>query len=441
MSPSMTTLYQQHLVILTTRYDNAMAHFGLDAIVLASGEKSYYFQDDHTHPFHAYSGAQQWLPFTLGADTYIVLQAGKKPTLVWPVRDDFWHAPNPVPSGDWQANWDIVSAKKTDQWCVGLPKQTAWLGPNAMPFAVACEGLKAYVDFAKAVKTDFEIHAMRQANLRGAAGHMAAKEAFLAGTSELEIHLAFLNASQQSAFQEPYPGIVGLNEHAAVLHYEHKSTAKMPASRTLLIDAGANEHGYASDITRTFTRHNDDFRALVNDLDAMEQTLCRSALSGVSFRDLHQETLVGIATLLHQHKICSLSVEAQLAKRIPQVFFPHGLGHLLGLQVHDVGGHQIDQAGTLSLPDEQAPFLRLTRTLEQNMVITIEPGVYFIPMLIDKMQAEINNHGCDMARIAHFMPYGGIRIEDNIVVKHDRPENLTREAGFSQLSPEAFGSH
>ncbi|QRV22854.1 Xaa-Pro dipeptidase [Marinomonas foliarum] len=426
----MTTAYQEHLDVLSHRYEDAMAYFGLDAIVLASGEKSYYFQDDHTHPFHAYSGAQQWLPFSLGAETFIVLKTGEKPTLVWPVRDDFWHAPNPVPSGDWQQNWNIVTAKKTDKWFTDLPKQIAWLGPQAMSFAVACEGLKAYVDFDKAVKTDFEIQAMRQASIRGTAGHIAAKEAFLAGMSELEIHLAFLKASQQTATQEPYPGIVGLNEHAAVLHYEHKSIEKMPDSRTLLIDAGANEHGYASDITRTFTRHDDDFSALVESLDMMEQKLCRSAMSGVSFRDLHQDTLAGIASLLHEHKICALSVEEQLDKRIPQVFFPHGLGHLLGLQVHDVGGHQADKMGGLSMPDEHAPFLRLTRTLEKNMVITIEPGLYFIPMLLDKMQADIPNHGCDMKRIQQFMPYGGIRIEDNVVVKNDLPENLTRNAFF-----------
>lgn len=428
----MTTLYQEHLAVLCNRYENAMAHFCLDAIVLASGEKSYYFQDDHTHPFHAYSGAQQWLPFTLGAETYVILKTGEKPTLIWPVRDDFWHAPNPVPSGDWQQNWNILTAKKTDKWFSDLPNKTAWLGPQAMPFAIVCEGLKAYVDFAKAVKTDFEIQAMRQASKRGAAGHIAAKEAFLAGGSELEIHLAFLKASQQSAFQEPYPGIVGLDEHAAVLHYEHKSIEQVANSRTLLIDAGANEHGYASDITRTFTRHYDDFNALINDLDVMEQKLCRSAISGVAFQDLHQNTLAGIAALLLEHKICALSVEEQLAKRIPQVFFPHGLGHLLGLQVHDVGGHQIDQTGTLSMPDDSAPFLRLTRKLEKNMVITIEPGLYFIPMLLDKMQADILGHGCDMARIQHFMPYGGIRIEDNVVVKNDLPENLTRNAFSNQ---------
>lgn len=426
------TLYQDHLTILTSRYEKAMAHFAIDAIVLASGDKSYYFQDDHTHPFHAYSGAQQWLPFSLGAETYIILKAGEKPTLIWPVRDDFWHAPNFVPEGEWQQFWTIIPTKKDEKWFANLSKNIAWLGPNPMPFITPYDGLKTYVDFEKAVKTPFEIQAMRIASTRGVKGHIAAKKAFLAGMSELDIHLAFLQASQQTATQEPYPGIVGLDEHAAVLHYEHKSIEQNTTSRTLLIDAGASEHGYASDITRTFVRHDDDFSALLYDMNKMEKTLCQSAVSGVVFRALHQEALTGIATLLHEHKICSLSVEEQLAKNIPQVFFPHGLGHLLGLQVHDVGGHQIDQAGTLNLPDDKAPFLRLTRILEENMVITIEPGLYFIPMLIEKMKAENANHGCDLSKIKHFMPYGGIRIEDNVVVKNHQQENLTRAAFAEQ---------
>ena len=212
----MTSLYQAHLMELARRYEDAMLHFDIEAIVLASGMKSYYFQDDHTHPFRAYSGAQQWLPFSLSTETYVILMAGEKPTLIWPIRDDFWHAPNLVPKGDWQQNWNIIEAKKTDKWFADLPTKTAWLGPEPMPFVAACKGLKTYVDFAKAVKTPYEVDAIQRASNRAVKGHIAAKEAFLAGMSELDIHLAFLQASQQTAAQEPNPGIIGLNEHAAV---------------------------------------------------------------------------------------------------------------------------------------------------------------------------------------------------------------------------------
>ncbi|REG85061.1 Xaa-Pro dipeptidase [Marinomonas pollencensis] len=419
------SLYRDHLATLQARYEKAMQHYQIDAIVLASGDKSYYFQDDHTVPFHAYSGAQQWLPFSLVAETYIVVQAGKKPRLVWPVRDDFWHAPNPVPAGEWQTEWEISPARKDDKWFSSLPTKCAWLGPQPPAFATKVEGLNAYVDFAKAIKTPFEINAIRLATKRAVKGHRAAKEAFLAGMSELEIHLAFLSASQQTAAQEPYPGIVGINNHAAVLHYEHKDPNRSARPLTLLIDAGASEHGYASDITRTFVRHDDEFSALVDSLDKMEQGLAHQARSGVDYRTLHQDTLTGVAHILNEHKICHLSPEEQMAKGIPQVFFPHGLGHLLGLQVHDVGGFQVDEAGTVR-KDDNAPFLRLTRTLEENMVVTIEPGLYFIPMLLEKMQASIPQHGCDLSLIERFKPYGGIRIEDNVVVQDERPINLTR---------------
>ncbi|AEF53468.1 Xaa-Pro dipeptidase [Marinomonas posidonica] len=427
----MNTLYQQHIATLMQRYENAMVHFKLEAIVIASGHKTYYFQDDHSHPFHGYSGAQQWLPFDIGADTFLIIQPGQKPTLVWPIRDDFWHAPNPIPEGEWQNNWHIEPARRDDKWFQNLPKQSAWLGPKSdleKRDITSCDGLNAYVDFAKAVKTPFEIQALQQASQSAVHGHLAAKQAFLEGKSELDIHLAFLSASQQTSAQEPYPGIVGLNEHAAVLHYEHKAINALPNSRTLLIDAGANCHGYASDITRTYTRHQDDFSALITGLDTLEQSLCQQATTGVAFRDLHQSCLVDVAQLLKDHKICSLGIEEQLEKRIPQVFFPHGLGHLLGLQVHDVGGHQIDSSGQLSMPDDHAPFLRLTRTLEEDMIITIEPGLYFIPMLIEKMQAEVAHHGCDLERIQHFMPFGGIRIEDNLQIKSESSINLTRQA-------------
>ncbi|MCB5161500.1 Xaa-Pro dipeptidase [Marinomonas algarum] len=456
-------LYSEHLATLRTRYDEAMTHFELDAVVLASGSKSFYFQDDHAHPFHGYSGAQQWLPFTLGSDTFVVLRLGQKPMLVWPVREDFWHAPYPVPSGDWQGEWDITlcrkeegvskkeesvskkeesASKKKKRWFDCLPSRTAWLGPESVELQaalslVAVPGLKAYVDFDKAVKTRFELAAMARANVRGAAGHVAAKAAFLAGKSELAVHLAFLQASGQSAFEEPYPGIVGLNEHAAVLHYEFKDSVSQAVSRSLLIDAGASEHGYASDITRTFVANTSatesseqdaEFAALLRDMNRLEEGLCAEVTSGVAFRDLHAVCLRGIAGVLYEHGVCRLGVEEQLAKRIPQVFFPHGLGHLLGLQVHDVGGHQVDKAGTLSLPTEDAPFLRLTRSLEENMVVTIEPGLYFIPMLLEKMQASVPQHGCDLAKIKRLMPYGGIRIEDNVQVTAEKPVNLTREA-------------
>ena len=432
----MPKLYSQHLEILVTRYRKVMQTFDLDSIIISSGHKTYYFQDDYTHTFHAFSGAQQWLPFNLCSDVYILLNKLDKPLLFWPKRDDFWHSDNSLPEGDWSELWETIEARADYDILAHLGKKHAWVGPKPdhINTNFDCQkALEAAINYHKAYKTDYEIEAIYQANLTAAAGHKAAEDAFIQGKSELAIYHDYLNASKQGAVNEPYPGIIALNNHAAILHYDVKSHLAETNSQTLLIDAGANQQGYASDITRTFTQDTGLFNAMLNSMESLQLSLCEQAIAGMDFNDLHHKCVTGVAHILREHKLCALSIEEQLEKRIPQVFFPHGLGHLLGLQVHDLGGHQIDESGTIQSPNQNAPFLRLTRKLEENMVITIEPGLYFIPMLLDKMVAEIPEHGCDLELIESLKPFGGIRIEDNLVIGKNTTRNLTREA-FAALA-------
>lgn len=419
-------LYQRHLQTLLQRFQKALIQFNLDAIVIATGGLSHYYEDDNAHPFKPYAAAQQWLPFTLPANSFVIIQA-EQPELIWPAKQDFWHAPNPIPEGEWQSEWKISPVLNND-WQHRLPQQSALIGPVTLEKVSQHEALKSWLNFERAVKTDYEIACLTQASMIAAAGHIAAEQAFKQGASELEIHLAYLAATHQDAVNTPYPNIIGVNENAAVLHYEHKSHLRSLRPLTLLVDAGALHLGYASDITRTTTILNDDFSALVSGLDELQQRIAEQAIVGKSFIELHQQTLTGVAQLLHDHDLCSLSIEEQLQKQIPHHFYPHGLGHLLGLQVHDVGGRQISANGDLQMPPEDSPFLRLTRPLSENMVLTIEPGLYFIPMLLEKLQAEVPQHGCNMSKIQALLPYGGIRIEDNIVVGKSKIQNLTRMA-------------
>lgn len=99
----------------------------------------------------------------------------------------------------------------------------------------------------------------------------------------------------------------------------------------------------------------------------------------------------------------------------------------MGLHVHDVAGHQQNPEGEVR-NDPENPFLRLTRTLEEGMVITIEPGLYFIPMLLNKLIEAEPQHGLDLDLIEQLKSYGGIRIEDNVLVTATGHRNLTREA-------------
>ncbi|OZG75405.1 Xaa-Pro dipeptidase [Hahella sp. CCB-MM4] len=430
--------YAAHLTTLRARYEEALEATGFDAVIIPSGGQTYYYADDHAHPYHAAAMAQQWVPFKLIPHLHILVRPQQKPVLLWPGQRDFWHVVHSVPEGEWQNGWDVETVTDAGKHLSALLNggRTAWIGPESQVSSqidkldINPTSLVHHLNFQRACKTHYEIDCLSEANKAGMQGHLAAKEAFMAGASEYEIYHAFLQGSRQLSIEEPYPGIVALNENAAVLHYENKGRENLADSRTLLIDAGADYLGYASDITRTYTRHNGLFGSLITAMNQLQKTLVEGASAGVHFSELHHQALTGIAIILQETGICSHAVEIQLEKRIPQVFFPHGLGHFLGLQVHDVGGHQQDSQGTLRKPGTDAPFLRLTRKLEENMVVTIEPGLYFIPMLLENMVQDTPQHGCDLELIETLRPYGGIRIEDNVVVQQGSSRNLTREFSF-----------
>ncbi len=112
------------------------------------------------------------------------------------------------------------------------------------------------------------------------------------------------------------------------------------------------------------------------------------------------------------------------------MFFPHGIGHLLGLQVHDVAGLAADDSGRTEIARPTGhPYLRLTRRLEPGMVVTIEPGLYFIDLLLDEAQKNGLGRYIAWDVVRRLQPYGGIRIEDDVAcTASGTPENLTRDA-------------
>jgi Xaa-Pro dipeptidase len=113
---------------------------------------------------------------------------------------------------------------------------------------------------------------------------------------------------------------------------------------------------------------------------------------------------------------------------VTSAFYPHGLGHLLGVQVHDVGGHMADDTGKVIDPPSGHPFLRLTRALEQDQVLTIEPGLYVIDMLQENLVGSAGYNMINRDKLDWLRPYGGIRIEDNVRVLEGGSENFTRDA-------------
>jgi Xaa-Pro dipeptidase len=137
--------------------------------------------------------------------------------------------------------------------------------------------------------------------------------------------------------------------------------------------------------------------------------------------------------MLQQIGLTKLPGQSALELGVTSVFFPHGIGHLLGLQVHDVGGIMGDLRGHERKRPEGHPYLRLTRMLEPGVVVTIEPGIYFIDSLLCAAHADERRAHIDWSMVHALRPYGGIRIEDNVATTAAAPENLTRDA-FAKLA-------
>ncbi len=122
------------------------------------------------------------------------------------------------------------------------------------------------------------------------------------------------------------------------------------------------------------------------------------------------------------------SADEAVETALTSVFYPHGIGHLLGLQVHDVGGRQRDASGGEIERPYNHPFLRLTRKLEDGCVVTVEPGFYFIDQLLGEAKQKPIGSKINWTRVEQLKPFGGIRIEDNVVARVGAQENLTRMA-------------
>ena len=146
------------------------------------------------------------------------------------------------------------------------------------------------------------------------------------------------------------------------------------------------------------------------------------------YTDLHIEAHLEIAKILNDFNLVNMQPESMLETGITSTFFPHGVGHLIGLQVHDVGGHFSDASGQLKPALKQHPFLRTNRKMENRMAFTVEPGLYFIDSLLAKQKNAQHHQAFNWDKIESFKAYGGIRIEDDIVVKDNRVINLTRNA-------------
>ena len=440
-NPALGALYAEHIEIIAARHDHALEQAGASHAVIYSGNPKNAFLDDYQMPFKPNPHFVNWAPLTRLPFSYIIYTPGETPILVYYQPHDYWHVVPGAPDGYWASEFDVRVVHSVDDVAGHLPADrekcivVGEIDDDALTFGIERANPTTAVNilhYARGVKTQYELEIMRLASRRGACGHAAAETAFRSGQSEFEIHRAYCKAVSHTDPELPYGNIVALNKHGAVLHYTDLDRQPPAESRSFLIDAGAQVHGYASDITRTYSNGDARFQALIERMETMQLDIVSQVRAGVDYRDLHVGTHKMLAGVLVDAELASGDPDTLLETGVTSAFFPHGLGHLLGIQVHDVGGFMENESGTTIDPPSGHPFLRLTRVLEEDMVLTIEPGLYAIDMLLENLRGTPAESHVNWNTVDWLRPYGGIRIEDDIRVLVNDRENLTRDA-FAQL--------
>jgi Xaa-Pro dipeptidase len=417
------------------RTEQSLAASGFDALVIHSGRPPTQFLDDQDYPFKVNPHFKAWVPIVDNPGCVLIIAPGARPKVLFHQPNDYWHKPASLPRAPWTAAVELIASeepsKASDHWArLG---RVAYIGPNGFaagtdPTCINPPELLTHLHYDRAVKTGYELECMRRANEAGARGHRAALAAFRGGDSEYRAHMRYLEACAQREEEMPYNNIVAYNENSAVLHYQHLERASPESLRSFLIDAGAQYRGYAADITRTYAAFPGRYADLVEALDAAQQVLCGEIVAGRDYRDVHLSAHRILGDVLQRIGLTKLPGQAALEQRVTSVFFPHGIGHLLGLQVHDVGGVMGDTSGHERERPERHPYLRLTRMLEPGVVVTVEPGIYLIDSLLAAAHADSRRARIDWAVVEELKPFGGVRIEDNVVATASTPENMTRDA-------------
>jgi Xaa-Pro dipeptidase len=281
------------------------------------------------------------------------------------------------------------------------------------------------LDDLRAIKTPGELALLKTASGISSRAHAQVMRGTRAGMHEYEVQALFEGACMSSGLRHlAYPSIVAAGVNGAVLHYRGNRD-RLRSGDLLLIDAGAEAGGYAADITRTFPinrRFTQRQRDIYSIVLAAQNRCIQRARPGLNFVQFHIDSMRTIAEGLRDLKLLRGSIDSLVEGGACRLFYPHGIGHLLGLDVHDgFAGKRRKKANPTKVP------ARFTADLEAGFVITVEPGIYFIkPLLKNNRLRKKFKSAVDFTRADRYLNFGGIRIEDDIVIRRSgAPRNLT----------------
>jgi len=302
-----------------------------------------------------------------------------------------------------------------ERWIGDRPVRRLGAAPEADP------ELRDALIVVRRPKDDVELERMRTAARATLAGFEELVSLIGAGRTERELQVAleaaFLhNGGDFLAFES----IVAAGDHAAVLHFSPTARALRDGD-LLLVDAGAEYRGYASDVTRTYAVSGSFTaeQALVHEtVRRAGETAIAACRPGVQWHDVHRAAALVVAEGLVELGVLRGSPETLVESGAATLFFPHGVGHLLGLGVRDTGPAS-DEARK---PVPGLPRLRVDIALRPRQAWTVEPGIYVVPALLAR---ERGRDGVDWDRVDELHGFGGVRLEQNVLITDDGCETLT----------------
>ncbi len=293
------------------------------------------------------------------------------------------------------------------------------LRPESRELRQALDELRVFKDAA-------ELALLAKASAATAAGHLAAMRAARPGMFEYQVQAELERAFKAAGCaQLGYGSIVAGGRNSAVLHYV-ANECRLGAGDLLLVDAGAEYRGYTADVTRTFPvsgRFSPRQREVYEVVLAAQERCIDYARAGNTSMDVQRLSERVLAEGLRGLGLLRGSVDELVETEAVRVFYPHGIGHTLGLDVHDVHG---GRKRRLRLRRSSSK-IRFRARLEPGFVITVEPGIYFMEALLRDPKIRRKQHTrIDFDRAERWLPVGGVRIEDDVVVRAEGPpRNLT----------------
>ena len=278
---------------------------------------------------------------------------------------------------------------------------------------------------ARRTKDATELALLRRAATATVAGYAQVPALLRPGLTERALQIELEAEFFRHGGTKPgYGSIVGTGPNAAILHFPPGHRAARDGE-FVLIDAGAEVDRYVCDVTRTFVvgKPSAFQRDLYQIVLAAEQNALARCVAGAEWRELHLKTAVEMTAGLVSLGVMRGQAESLVEQDAHTLFFPHGLGHMVGLGVRD-GSGQLPGRPKSSRPGLAT--LRLDLPLAPGYVVTVEPGLYFIPALLnDPVRRERFRDCVNWSMAEQYLDLGGVRIEDNVVVTTGAPENLT----------------